>query len=161
MNGIVAIDHASLLAHVEGGATLDAVETELAAQGLTLGLAQGAGEGALDVTVADWIARGIPGAASTFADPADHVIAGLEATLKNGDRLDVRPVPRRAVGPDLLALVLGGGGRLGRVDRAWIRVHRKDAARPRLPLPGVDLDPPVSDAEARLFDAIARELGIT
>jgi alkyldihydroxyacetonephosphate synthase len=150
------IDHTSLLAEVPGEAKLDAVETELAAQGLTLGVVLPSG----GPTVAEWLARGAPGAASVFADPADHVVAGLTLTLSGtGKRLDVRPSPRRAVGPDLLLLAVGAGGRFGRIERAWLRVHRRDAVRPCLALPGGDLDPPLSDAESRLLDAIEAELG--
>lgn len=152
----LTIDHASLLADVPGDATLGAAQTELAAQGLSLGVRLEPGDGG--ETVAAWLARGAPGAASVFEDPADHVVAGLEMTLANGARLEIRPTPRRAVGPDLLALALGAGGRFGTIERAWLRVHRLDASRPRLPLPGGDLDPPLADAEARLVDAIAREL---
>jgi alkyldihydroxyacetonephosphate synthase len=153
----IAIDHTSLLADLPGEATLDSVETELAAQGMSLGVALAGGVGAS--TLAEWIARGAPGAASSFADPADHVVAGLVATLPDGRELVIRPSPRRAVGPDLIALAMGTGGHLARVERAWIRVHKKGATRPALPLPGGDLDPPVSDGEARLVAAIARELG--
>ena len=89
-----------------------------------------------------------------FADPADHVVAGLHATLPNGKKLEVRPGPRRAVGPDLTALALGTHDRLATVTHAWLRIHRLDARRPSLPLPDTDLDPPVTAAEARLVDAI-------
>ena len=161
----IAIDLASLLVEVSATKTLDALETELAARGFTLGVAlelagpANATTGALgSISVGDWLARGAPGAASVFADPADHLVAGLEATLPNGKRLEVRPGPRRAVGPDLTALVIGTHRRLGSIERAWLRIHRRNARRPALPLPGVDLDPPVTADEARLIDAIQKEL---
>jgi alkyldihydroxyacetonephosphate synthase len=150
-----AIDLLSLLVDVPGSATLDEVETALAARGLTLGVAMTKG----DLPVGDWLAEGAPGAASVFADPADHVVAGLEATLTDGARLEVRPGPRRAVGPDLTALVFGARGRFAKVTRAWLRIHHLAARRQALPLPaGVDLDPPVTADEARLLEAIEREL---
>lgn len=144
------LDDRSLLVDAEGDETLRAIEAALAARGLTLALAPDAD---LALTVADWIARGTPGAASTFADPADHVIAGLTGTL-GAKTIVIRPAPRRAVGPDLVALFAGTGDRLGRVARAWLRAHRRDVARPRLPLPDVDLDPSMSEVESRLVDAI-------
>ena len=150
------VDPISLLIEVPASASLDAVETELAARGFTLGFAIANGA----ATVGDWLARGAPGAPSLFADPSDHLVAGLEATLPDGKRLEVRPGPRRAVGPDLTALAIGTHHRLATVDRAWLRIHRRDARRPSMPLPaGVDLDPPVTADEARLIDAIQRELG--
>jgi alkyldihydroxyacetonephosphate synthase len=151
------LDHASLLVDAPGERTLDSIETELAAQGLSLGVALAGGVGAS--TVAEWIAKGTPGAASLFADPADHTIAGLTGTLPDGRSLQIRPGPRRAVGPDLIALAVGTHGRFLRVERAWLRVHKKDARPVSLPLPGVDLDPPVSDGESRLLDAIHAALG--
>lgn len=162
----IEIDAMSLLVGVPAGKTLDAVETALAARGFTLGVAlEAAGPrdaktgSAGAITVGDWLASGAPGAASVFADPADHVVAGLDATLPDGQRLEVRPGPRRAVGPDLTALVVGTQRRLASLEHAWLRIHRRDARRPAMALPeGVDLDPPVSAAEARLVDAIVREL---
>ena len=46
--------------------------------------------------------------------------------LRRIARSSIRPAPRRAVGPDLTALFVGAGGRFGRIDRAWMRVHRED-----------------------------------
>jgi alkyldihydroxyacetonephosphate synthase len=151
---MIAIDSTSLLVEADGDTTLAAIEAELSAVGFTLGV-----RAPETTTVATWIASGTPGAQSMLADPADHVVAGFEATLVNSDKLVIRPCPRRAVGPDLAALVLGTGGRFGKIDRAWLRVHRKEARRVALPLPeGVDLDPPVSDAEASLVSSIVREM---
>ena len=169
MSTPIAIDVASLLVEVTADQGLDALETELAARGFTLGIAladaeasAGTGAGAgTGIAVGDWLARGAPGAPSLFADPADHLLAGLEATLISGDRLEVRPGPRRAVGPDLTALFVGAHRRFGSIDRAWLRIHRRDARRPSLPLPAGDLDPPLTEAEARLLDAIRGRLDDT
>lgn len=155
----IEIDTASLLVGVPASKKLDALETALAARGFTLGVALDRA-GPPTISVGDWLAKGAPGAASVFSDPADHLVAGLEATLPDGERLEVRPGPRRAVGPDLIALAVGTDRRLASIEHAWLRIHRRDARRPAMPLPeGVDLDPPVSAAEARLLDAIAKELG--
>ena len=156
MSTPIVIDPVSLLVEVSAAMTLDALETELAARGFTLGVALGdAGPAS---AVGDWLAQGAPGAPSVFADPADHLLAGLEGTLLSGDKLEVRPGPRRAVGPDLTALLVGTHRRFGHIDRAWLRIHRRDARRPSLPLPAGDLDPPVTEGEARLLDAIRAEL---
>jgi alkyldihydroxyacetonephosphate synthase len=151
----IELDRKSLLARVAGAANLEAVETALEREGLTLGVARG-GIGA--ETVAAWLARGAPGAASPFADPADHVVAGVTATLTNGSVLDVRPSPRRAVGPDLMALLFGANGRFASIDHAWLRVHARDARRVALSVARLELDAPVSSGEAALLDAIEREL---
>jgi FAD/FMN-containing dehydrogenase len=147
------IDRESLLVKVPGAATLGSVEAALEGSGLTLGEGLPA-----ELPVGDWLAQGAPGAPSAFADPADHVLAGLEATLLSGQRFVVHPSPRRAVGPDLTALVIGAGERFATVDYVWLRVRLKGSRKPSLPLPNADLDPPVSPAEEALLDAIAREL---
>ena len=153
----LVIDRHSLLVRVPGAVTLAQLEAALGAEELTLGVSGGDLPDP-SVSVAEWLARGAPGAPSTFADPADHLVAGLDATLVNGRRLEVRPGPRRAVGPDLVALVLGAGERFATVDRAWLRVHPRGVARPLLDTSKLDLDPPVTPEESKLFDVIAREL---
>ena len=147
------IDRESLLVGVPGAATLGSVEAALASAGLTLG-----SDLPPELPVGEWLAQGAPGAPSVFSDPADHVLAGLEATLVNGQRFTVHPCPRRAVGPDLTALVLGAGERFATVEYAWLRVRLKGSRQPSLPLPAADLDPPVSAEEEALLAAIDREL---
>lgn len=142
------LDRASLLVEVPGTATLRDVEDF--ASPLTLDV------WVSDVTVAAWLAAGAPGAPSGFEDPADHLVAGLVARLHDGRRIEIRPSPRRAVGPDLAALVLGAHERFAVVESAWLRVHV--APRTRRPLELGPLDPAVSADEARLLDAIARAL---
>lgn len=150
----IDIDDVSLLVHVDGATTLDALEAALAPKGLTLGI-----EGHGASTVSAWLAAGAPGSASLFHDPADHLVAGITATLLNGERLTIAPAPRRAVGPDLVALIVGGHDRFAKVDDVHLRVFRKDARLVREPLPaGVDLDPPPNAGEAKMLDAIAHAL---
>lgn len=152
MTATIAIDHASLLVSAPGTAKLAAIESTLADASLTLDVA------ITDETVASWLARGSPGAPTVFADPADHLVAGLAAKLRNGRTFLIRPAPRRAVGPDLTALVLGAGGRFASIERVWLRVFPKDRLRVTLPTTGLELDPPLSDDEAELLDAVFREL---
>lgn len=151
----VAIDESSLLVRARGDVPLDDVERALARRGLTLNVARG---GDPPLTVGAWLAGGARGAATALEDPADHLVAGIAATLESGRTMVVPPAPRRAAGPDLTALVVGAAGRFATVDHVWLRAHREDAAAVRLPLPAFDLDTEVSDDEAALFDAVAREL---
>jgi len=150
----VRIDGASLLACVEGTTTLAEAERLLEDEGLTLDMRMPDGA----TTVAEWLARGAPGTRDHWLDPADQLLAGLDATLGDGRALTVRPAPRRAVGPDLTALFVGAGGRFGRVDRAWLRVHKRGVTRPAAPAFACERDPGVSPGEARLLDAVEREL---
>jgi alkyldihydroxyacetonephosphate synthase len=149
---VSTIDKMSLLAELEGPMLLADAEAELRAEGLTL-------DAKIEpMTVAHWIARGAPGSRDAWLDPADHLIAGLDGTLKSGTVIRVRPAPRRAVGPDLIALFLGAHGRYGTVDRAWVRVHRVGIARPTSTPFIADRNPAVTASEEALFTAIAREL---
>jgi FAD/FMN-containing dehydrogenase len=58
-------------------------------------------------------------------------LAGLDAVLASGARLNLRPAPRRATGPDLGALFVGAEGRIGRVERIWIRAKPKNQPNAR------------------------------
>jgi alkyldihydroxyacetonephosphate synthase len=148
----VEIDAASLLAGIAGGVTLASAEQQLLAGGLTLDLHDVDG----GMTLAAWLAAGAPGARDRWLDPADQLLAGLDATLADGQRLSIRPTPRRAVGPDLAALFVGAQGRFGHVDRAWMRVHEVGVPRPSSAATSFDRDPPVSPGERTLLDAISR-----
>ncbi|MGH7294485.1 MAG: hypothetical protein ACRELB_06120, partial [Polyangiaceae bacterium] len=151
---VAGIDRESLLACIDGSVDLATAEKRLNDDGLTLGVEVPSPSPAL----ADWLATGAPGSRDRWLDPADQLLAGLDASLPGDRQLVIRPAPRRAVGPDLTALLVGAHDRFGRVDRAWMRVHKRDVTRPATAFDH-DRDPPVSSGEAALLDAIARELG--
>jgi alkyldihydroxyacetonephosphate synthase len=106
------------------------------------------------ITVADWLARGAPGARDRWLDPVDQLVAGLDVTLADGRSLSIRPAPRRAVGPDLTALFLGALGRYGRIDRAWLRVHPRGVARPIAAAFEHERDPALSPGESALLERL-------
>ena len=147
------VDRDSLLASIDGTRKVDDAERELRAQGLTFDASLPSPAS----TLAEWLARGAPGARDRWLDPVDQLLAGLDATLKDGRKIAIRPAPRRAVGPDLTALFVGAGERFGRVDRAWMRVHPLGGTRPTAPAFACDRDPPLSAGESALLDAISRE----
>ena len=120
------LDEASLLATFAGDVSLARAESLLESHGLTLGLTSRP-DPSLDV--AHWIAQGLPGAADPWSDPVAQPIAGLSARLHRGGTLVIRPAPRRAVGPDLLALFTGTGERFGVVHTATLCVRRRGAPR--------------------------------
>ncbi|WP_394828406.1 hypothetical protein [Pendulispora albinea] len=151
-----AIDRPSLLIDVDARVTLDDVERMLAGDHLTLGIADF--DAHRDKTVAAWLSEGAPGAPDPWLDPADHLLAGLDATLPDGTRLSIRPAPRRSTGPDLMALAFGTRGRFMRITRAWLRVHPRDALRPETEPFQWTRSPPLTVAEEELLAAIEVEI---
>ena len=152
------IDEASLLARVEGDRPLSLIVEELAARGLAL-------LGDVPAThepVAEWLARGAPGAPDPFADPVDHWIAGGTVDFAHG-RVVVPPVPRRATGPDFLALAVGAGDAFGaRITSAWLRVAPLGASDRGPSRDGAytwNAAEPVDAAEAALVARVSDALG--
>ena len=154
-----SIDHASLLAHVTADTPLSLLESELCKCGYTLALVS-ASEG---MAVGAWLESGAKGAPDWWHDPVDQMVAGFEATLCDGRSFKVNPVPRRAVGPDLFALVFGAQRAVVTLDRIWIRIHKVDVPRPMTaaftPPHGVR-DASESDGEAKLWRAIGEVLSV-
>ncbi len=150
---MIELDRESLLVHVASDVSLTKLETTLARDGLTLDV-----ENIGDASVGAWLESGAPGARSAWLDPADHLVAGFTARIRSTNAtFSIRPAPRRAVGPDLSSLVLGLRGRLLALDSVWLRVHRKDIARP-MSDKFEDEAPPPNDDETRLIAAIEEAL---
>lgn len=139
---MIELDVASLLVHAKGSERLADLEATLGAQGLTLDL-----ETIPELTVAAWLETGAEGARSAWLDPADHLVAGITT-----NRFAIKPAPRRAVGPDLLSLVLGTRGRFATIESVWLRVHRVGVPRPTSSFDDTHED--LSEEERRMFDAI-------
>ncbi len=148
------VDPVSGLARAAGSMSVVSVERALRAEGRTLGL-----EGPPpNQRVADWVAAGLPGMPDPLADPVDQRLAGFGA--RSADvRVEIRPAPRRAAGPDLSALWLGAGGRVGEVEYVWLRA-RSLRAGPARALPFVvDRAPALTLAESTAWDGLVRSVG--
>lgn len=141
------LDRESLLVHAKGADRLVDLEAGLAAEGLTLDL-----DAPPDVTVAAWLETGAQGARSAWLDPADHLVAGITTS-----HFSIKPAPRRAVGPDLLTLVLGAHGQFVQIESVWLRVHHKNITRPAMAFGASEELTELQDAERALFDAIKTE----
>jgi alkyldihydroxyacetonephosphate synthase len=148
------LDELSQLAEVDAQLPLGAVEALLARANLTLGLAEGSDWSA---SVADWIALGFPGAADAWSDPVSSRVAGFEASA-GGVHAHVRTTPRRATGPDLLALFAGARGQVGVVQRAALVVTKRGSSPARSQPFHWDRDPPLGAAEQHAFELARRAL---
>jgi alkyldihydroxyacetonephosphate synthase len=150
------VDSTSLLASLSGNMDLEAAETWLQKHGFTLRLS---GETPNSATIASWIGAGAPGAPDPWSDPVDHLIAGLVVRLASGSELVIRPAPRRAVGPDLIALFSGTGGQVGSIERATLRVYLRDEPEARAVRFSWPRDPPLEEAERVAWARLVEELG--
>jgi len=146
------LDALSQLAEVDAKLTLGTLESLLAIHGFTLALQHDVD---WSLTVTDYIARGFPGARDAFADPVASRVAGFEARA-GGVAARVRPTPRRATGPDLLALFAGAQGQVGHVTRAHLVVARRGAAEARETPFIWDRDPPLNAGETHAFELVRR-----
>lgn len=109
LSAILAIDEISGIAHVEVGVTVGKLEEALARAGMTL---RHEPPLPVDARIGDVL-------------PAlSAAICGLEACLPDGRMLRMRPGPRRAVGPDLVALATLGTPRLLLPCAVYLRTSR-------------------------------------
>lgn len=144
------VDESSLLATCAGSARVGSVVSELARRGFVLDVAPAAHE----LSVAEFVARGMPGGRDAWADPVWQPLAGFVARLHDGKSVTVRPAPRRAVGPDLAALFVGAAERIGHVEQATFLVERRGAPRARqLPFAG-ERNPALGSDERAAFESI-------
>jgi FAD/FMN-containing dehydrogenase len=119
LDRIASIDPTSLLARVEAGCSMAALETAARRAGCTLGpLLPSVRAG----SVGAWLAgptRGERGVAPSRRETAALTVTVL---LRDGRIAESRAVPRSASGPDLDHLALGGGGLLCVIAAATIRL---------------------------------------
>lgn len=154
---MITLDTKSLLVEVSADVTVAELEASLVDAHYTLCLSGEPPEG----SVGAWLAAGARGAPCPWDDPADHLVAGFQAKHRGtGEDLDVRAAPRKSVGPDLLALVVGMRERYFVLTRVWLRIFPRDA-RPVVTPFQAPADGPVSPEESALMARIATELGVT
>jgi alkyldihydroxyacetonephosphate synthase len=125
INRFLNLDEFSLVAELEAGIMGANLELELNRRGYSAGNIP---QSLYCSTLGGWISTRAAGQFSTKYGKIEDMVLGMEVVLPNGNLLNIRPVPRRSVGPSLKDLFLGGEGTLGIVTRAIISVH---------PLPGL------------------------
>ncbi len=119
MNRVRSIDEDSGVAVAEPGIRGPLLEEALAAKGLTLGHFPQSWEFS---TLGGWIATRAAGGLSNRYGRIDDLVVGLRLAAP-ARSLEVRALPGRDHGPDLLQLVLGSEGILGVITEAAVRTH--------------------------------------
>jgi len=125
MSRFLDLDELSLVAEFEAGIMGANLELELNHRGYSAGNVP---QSFFCSTLGGWISTRAAGQFSTKYGKIEDMVLGMEVVLPDGNLLNIKPVPRRSVGPSLKDLFLGGEGTLGIVTRATISVH---------PLPGL------------------------
>jgi len=120
MNRFLSLDEVSLVAECEAGIMGGNLELELTHRGYSAGNIP---QSLFCSTLGGWIATRAAGQFSTKYGKIEDMVMGMEVVLPDGDLLNIKPVPRRSVGPSLQDLFLGSEGALGIVTRATISVH--------------------------------------
>ena len=85
-------------------------------------------------TVGGWAACRGAGQVSSRYGKIEDIVVGLKAVLPDGRRLEVRPLPRRAVGPSIKDLLIGSEGVFGFITELTLRVSRKSLVQQGLTL---------------------------
>lgn len=129
LDGIVAIDHDSLLVEVGAGMFGPDLESALRAEGFTLGH----WPQSIDLsTVGGWVACRGAGQYSTRYGKIEDMVAGLEVVLADGRVIRTGgAAPRAATGPDLSQIFVGSEGTLGVITSALLRIHPAPPAERR------------------------------
>jgi len=120
MGAFLSLDELSLVAEFEAGIMGANLELELNQRGYSAGNIP---QSLNCSTLGGWISTRAAGQFSTKYGKIEDMVLGMEVVLADGNLLDIKPVPRRSIGPSLKDLFLGGEGTLGIVTRATISIH--------------------------------------
>jgi alkyldihydroxyacetonephosphate synthase len=120
MTRLLDLDETSRLATFQAGVTGPVLEAQLKARGYTLGHFPQSFEYS---TLGGWIATRSSGQQSYHYGRIESLFAGGSLETPRG-RLEIKPVPASAAGPDLREVLLGSEGRLGIITQAKVRVRR-------------------------------------
>ena len=119
MDQILDFDEKSRLVRVQPGMLGPDLDKALRAWGYMLGHEP---QSVRISTVGGWIATRAAGQLSARYGGIEDVLVALEAVLPTGRVVRSKMTPRRAVGPDVAALLIGAEGSLGIVTEATLRV---------------------------------------
>ncbi|MHA6493790.1 FAD-binding oxidoreductase [Pseudomonas borbori] len=120
MGKLIDIDHDSLIATFGPGASGPQVESQLRAQGYTLGHFPQSWELS---TLGGWVASRSSGQQSLRYGRIEQLFAGGKVETFAGT-LDIPSFPASAAGPDLREIIMGSEGRFGIISEVKVRISR-------------------------------------
>ncbi|MDR1572122.1 MAG: FAD-binding oxidoreductase [Clostridiales Family XIII bacterium] len=121
MNRIVDIDTENMVVTAQCGTPIAALEERLNADGYTLGHAP---QSLPLASMGGLVATRSTGQFSTYYGGIEDLVCGLEAVLPNGEPIAIRPVPRRAAGPDLRHIAIGSEGALVFITEVTVKIFK-------------------------------------
>jgi alkyldihydroxyacetonephosphate synthase len=120
LDQVVSIDADSQLAVIQAGVRGPAMETQLAAQGWTMGHFP---DSFTHSTLGGWIATRSSGMQSDKYGDISGITKAVRVVSPVGTVV-TRPVPAASTGPSIKEMILGSEGRLGLITEATVQVHR-------------------------------------
>lgn len=119
MNRVLEIDEENNVAHVEAGLNGGELEATLRERGYSSGHFPQSLEMS---TVGGWAACRGSGQCSSRYGNIENMIVGMKVILPSGELMDIRPVPRRSVGPSLIEMLIGSEGTLGLIVEMTMKI---------------------------------------
>ena len=119
LDRIVEVDELSLTVTAEAGVNGRRLERELNEQGLMLPHYPASADLA---TVGGYVAARGSGVLSTRYGKIEDLVLSLRVVTPTAELIDMVPVPRHAVGPELTQLYIGAEGTLGVITRATLQI---------------------------------------
>jgi alkyldihydroxyacetonephosphate synthase len=119
MNQIEAIDEINLIVKVQAGVMGGDLEGALNARGYTLNHSP---QSLHRSTVGGWIATRASGQFSSRWGSIEDLLLGFTVVLPGGEIVELRSMPRAAVGPDLRHVFVGAEGTIGVVTNATLKI---------------------------------------
>ncbi len=126
LDEVLDMDPVSGTVTAQAGITVHQLENYLHEKGFTLGFVP---RSRLLLSLGDYLATSCPSEGSPLYGTILDNCLGLSGVMADRTPFRVRPSPRRAVGPDLMHLLLGAGGRYGVITAACLRVFPLPAVR--------------------------------
>jgi alkyldihydroxyacetonephosphate synthase len=119
LNRMVDIDEISGLATAQAGMNGELFEAALNKRKFTMGHFP---QSLNTSTIGGWLSCRSAGQASTRYGKIEDMVVGLKALLPDGRLVEVKPVPRRAVGPSIKDIFVGAEGTMGIILEGTFRI---------------------------------------